>query len=184
MKKYVDLIDKEYRPYDELRSISYYALKRASKEESGRAFECVTSIVFDAFCLEAFLNHLGYLRLTPIDFNNYERLYPKEKLNNISRVVNLSINKKSLPFCHFGLIFNFRDEIVHAKTNHIGPQRVLIDEKTSLPRIPKTIVESFPTLENAKKLFDSTTEMVNQLNNAAGITLPAFGHPYDAFWVG
>ncbi len=184
MSKFVHLLEREYRPYDELRSISYYALTRAKKEPIGRTFECVVSIVFDAFCLEAFLNHLGFIKFSPEDFQNYEKLSPKEKLYSISILVNFSVNKKRLPFCHFGTIFDFRDEIVHAKTDHIGPQRVVVDRTTSLPRLPPTVLEGLPTLQNAKKFLDSTTEMVNQLNKAAGLTDPAFGHSYDAFWVG
>jgi hypothetical protein len=184
MKKYVHLLEREYRPYDEFRSISDYALTRASKEEIGRPFECVVSIIFDAFCLEAYLNHLGLIKLSPSEFKNYEKQSPKEKLNQISKVVSLSINIKQLPFCHFGIIFRFRDEIAHAKTDHTGPQSVVIDSKTSIPQFPPTILEGLPTLENTRKFLKSTTEMVNQLNDAAGIPDPAFGHPYDAFWVG
>lgn len=184
MNKYVEIVEQEFRPYDELRSISYYALKRAEAEEFGRTFECVTSIVFDAFCLESYLNHLGDLKLCIIEFREYEKRSPKEKLNWISPIINFPINIKCLPFCHFGIIFNFRDEIVHAKTDRIGPQRVMLDKTTSLPRFPKTVMERVPTLDNARKFLDSTTNMVIQLNYAAGITSPAFGHPYDAFWVG
>lgn len=173
---------REYRPYDELRSISYYAIKRAESEIEGSFYEYIVSIVFDAFCIESYLNHLGVKKLLVHNFIDFEQKSPNEKLMEISRELNILIDKRTLPFCHFDTIFDFRDSIVHAKTDTINTFKVKIDDKTGLPRFPKSKIEVMATLKNAKKFFESTTNMVVFLNEEAGMESIAFGCPYDALW--
>lgn len=182
MKKYVEVEYREYRPYVELFSISHYALERAANAELGRMFVCFISIVFDAFCLEAYLNHLGLKKIPENEFAKYEKKTPKEKLTYISNIINYPIKKMDFPFSHFDVIFDFRDGIVHAKTDRVGPIKVRLNEKTNLPEIPKTKTERTATLENARKFYKSTNNMINNLNIAAGFSNDAFFSPYDAFW--
>ena len=150
---------KEVHPYDYLHSISYYALERAKKSNEGSFFECIVSIVFDALCLESYLNHLGYEKLSPTELDSYQRLDSKNKLNRISNLIKFSIDKNSVPFCHFSTIFNFRDEIVHAKTKKVGPIQVQIDRQTLKPKIPKTFIEQNADLSMQKNNYNSMVEM-------------------------
>ena len=77
MYRFADVI-KELHPYDDLHSISYYALERVKNSNEGGYFECIVSIVFDALCLESYLNHLGYEKMSTTDFDSYERLDPEK----------------------------------------------------------------------------------------------------------
>ena len=64
-----------------LRGASWSALKGAKASEDGRFFNLLYAMVFSAFCLEAFINHLGKLK-----HPNWRKLRkklqsPKTKLN-------------------------------------------------------------------------------------------------------
>ena len=52
------------RTYTTLRAVSWYANELAKKDVRARLNHIVTSMLFDALTIEAYLNHLGSMRFS------------------------------------------------------------------------------------------------------------------------
>jgi hypothetical protein len=82
--------DREVITYAELWHTSRCLLKKGQDEKEGSFHQFMASLVFTAFTLEAYLNHIG-----PKVFNCWaaiERLGPKEKLDIITEKIGLTID--------------------------------------------------------------------------------------------
>ena len=79
--------------YSYLRGVSYYSYKNIDRPEEteNKLSNCMTSMLFSAFCLEAFLNHLGEQKLS-FWSSLKEKLNPREKLDVISDVLGFKPN--------------------------------------------------------------------------------------------
>ena len=51
--------EKTVNTFAHLRAASWFALQETKQNEKGRFYNCMISQLFFAFCLEAYLNHVG-----------------------------------------------------------------------------------------------------------------------------
>jgi len=75
----------------------------------------IAAIVFCAFTLEGYLNHVGE-ELIPKWNELFESLKPKAKLILLADRFDISIKFGSLPFQTFGTVFEVRNQLAHPKT--------------------------------------------------------------------
>jgi hypothetical protein len=88
-----------------------------------RTYHYLSSILFSAFCIEAYLNHVGEKLLHLWDTS--ERLKTQEKLEMIAAPdqLNLPLDLSCRPFQSFRELFKFRDSIVHGRTEESSTTR-------------------------------------------------------------
>jgi len=129
------------------------------------------------------MNHL--LRINyPGDWEDFERYSsPDEKLDKISELLQLNVDKGRRPFQTYKSIFDFRNDIVHAKT-------IKLEETTSfpidkflkadeLPPIPLTKWEKTLTAKDAKRFFEDSKIIINVLHQKANLGDDPFDGTYS-----
>ncbi len=131
------------------------------------------SMLLCAFSLEAFMNHL--LRIYyPGDWENYERrTSPIDKLDKISEILKFDVDKGRRPFQTFKSIFDFRNDIVHAKTIKLEETISYPIDKflkaEELPPIPLTRWEKSLTSKDAKKFFEDSEKIIFIMHEKANL---------------
>src|SRR5262245_14488810 len=79
--------EREVITYTELWHTSWCLLEKGQKQELGSFHQFMGSLVFTAFTLEAYLNHVGPKVFD--DWDTHERLGPREKLDAIAKKIGL-----------------------------------------------------------------------------------------------
>jgi hypothetical protein len=130
----------------------------------------MTSMLFCAFTLEAFLNHVGEKSL-PYWEPLKKKLSPLEKLDVLSSTLSLKLDFGKRPFQTFGKVFKFRNLLVHAKTETLITEGDFILTDTESFSKPLTEWEELLSIEHARRFLDDTEQMVAQIAVAAGIDL-------------
>jgi hypothetical protein len=150
-----------------LRAAGWRALEEAKQNEKGRFYKCMTSQLFSAFCLEAYLNHVGK-EVLPLWDTIERKLGPKEKLEIISHEIGLKINYGKRPFQTFDAIFKFRNLLVHGKTEHTKKVNEQMLEEGEEPTTPQGNWQNDINIETADKFLEDSKEMLGILNLKAG----------------
>ncbi len=154
--------------YGYLRSISWIAFRRASQQREGRFYDLMTSMLSCAFTLEAFLNHVGALKIPA--WATFERkMGPREKLNRLVSEVAPEADLRKRPFSSFTEIFRFRDKLVHGKTITLVVTGEAYLDKDELPPPPLAKWERIINPTIAKRFLDDTKAVIIYLNTAAGL---------------
>ena len=168
------------RTYDELYCLTGTYLHFAQKEEKFPLYNCMIVMVFCAFALEAYINHLGEKYVH--DWCDYERKMPKEKLKHLLKISNHVIDLESRPYSYMNEIFDYRKLIVHGKTEKIINQQILV--LGEIPKLPKTEWEKHTNITQAIKFRKRVKEIITKLSLDVDNEEFPLGSPSDAFWQG
>lgn len=184
MKKTQKLVtvDKTVYSVGYLRLVSWHTLKEAKENETGWYLNCMSSMVFSAFTIEAYLNHLGGNTISfwlTIERN----LSPIKKLEIIAKQFSISIDYGARPFQSFKPLFKFRDFLAHGRTEQIEIKSVQVLAEGEQPKLPITKWQEQVTLENAKKYFDDVKEMIEFLHANSGDDLNPLFMPETGGWL-
>lgn len=149
-------------------------LEEAGREEEGQFFRLMGSIVFAAFAVEAFLNHVGEKKVA--DWLTKERkMTQQQRLTTILSEVGLE--ESGLPLADVRTAFRFRDGMAHGKTavlNLVGHER---DVDTSKPfGIPiETDWELQCTIQRTVPVVKACWNLIEQIHKASGFN----GRPFS-----
>ena len=121
-RRVVNYADREITPAFVLQRIGRHALERAQEQPRDRQENLVLAQLMCALSLEAVLNHVGrHLWVLngrdPCRWDEVERLQPKDKLRAVAGAAGLEYDPGSRPYQEIGPIFDFRDRLVHAKSD-------------------------------------------------------------------
>lgn len=158
---------REVKTYAEMWHTSQCLLEKGQENPKGSHHQFMGSLVFTAFTLEAYLNHIG-----PKVFNcweDMERLGPKEKLNILGERLKVTINYGLRPWQVMKQLFSFRNDIAHGKSKVIETSKVIPRQKYSdehLGELIQTKWEKYCSLDNAKKAREDVEEIVHALHEA------------------
>lgn len=153
--------------YSYMRGASWNALEYAKKSIEGQFYNAMTSMAFSAFCIEAYLNHIGQEKITY--WQTIERgLSPREKLEVLSNILGISVDYSKRPYQTFLEIFRFRDAIAHGKTERLSIETIERLSEQERPSIPQTRWQKLCTLETATRYFEDTEQIVKELHERAG----------------
>lgn len=169
MKKKVKVkTDKTVYTFAYLRAAGWRALEEAKQSEKGRFYKCMTSQLFSALCLEAYLNHIGK-EILPYWEKVERKLGPKEKLEIISHEIGLKINYGKRPFQTFEAIFKLRNLLVHGKTEYTNVihEEMLLEEGEE-PTISQINWQNDVNIETANKFLDDSKEILKFLHSKLG----------------
>jgi hypothetical protein len=155
--------------YAELWHTSWSLLKQGQNQEDGSFHQFMGSLVFTAFSLEAYLNHIG-----PRVFRNWlalERLAPQEKLDIIAEKIGLHVDYGKRPWGIMKQLFGFRNEIAHGKSIKVAEEQIvpLGKEDDCMRQFAKTKWKKFCTRHNAEGARKDVEQMVRALHAKAEI---------------
>ena len=173
-RKIISTKERNVTTYAELWRTSYALLVKGQNELKMSAHQFRASLVFSAFTLEAYLNHIGSKIFTC--WKDLERLSPKEKLNVIAERLNVDVNYGKKPWQIMKELFQFRNDIAHGKNIKVKPENEIIplekyldDNSHELFELEPTRWEKYCTEKNAVRAREDIKAIVKIIHNAAGL---------------
>ena len=182
MKRKVKVkVEKTVYTFAHLRAVSWFALQEAKQNEEGRFYQCMTSQLFSAFCLEAYINHVSQEKLAY--WEKVERkLGPKEKLEIVTHEVGLKLNFGERPFQSFDSIFRLRNLLVHGRTDYLEEENEQMLSEMDKPELPQSKWEKLINLENAAIFSEDTKAIIEIINSKAGFRVNHLYAPETGGW--
>jgi hypothetical protein len=182
-KKYQVSKSRQVNTYYELWRTSYRLLRQAEEKHEGAYFPIMASLIFTAFTLEAYLNHIGKQIFGC--WKDLERLSPRSKLNVLAEKLGIEKNDNEQPFQTVTELFDFRNKVAHGKTIFLkteGEIRIVDSKLDDYIREPlEAEWEKYCTLTNAKRAREDVEIIIRKLHTAFT------GSDADAFpgvWMG
>ncbi|MDI6687375.1 MAG: hypothetical protein QME06_04045 [Desulfobacterales bacterium] len=166
--------EREVKTYAEMWHTSRCLLKKAQEEPTGSFHQFMASLVFTAFTLEAYLNHVGPKVYKC--WSDIERLGPREKLNIIAEKLQIQINYGRGPWQVLKHLFSFRNDIAHGKSTVVKLSYVEPIDKHSdelFGKFAQTEWEKYCTEKNALKAREDVEKIVHAIYKAG-----QFEHDY------
>jgi hypothetical protein len=153
--------------YGYLRGAAEWALDQAEKTEEGRFYNCMSSIILSAFCIEGYLNHIGSELLPYWDEEVKKNLSIRNKLKIICHHLNFSPDYSRRPFQSFNQIFKYRNLLAHAITEKISDKGIQILRDGERIRNPETWWEKHTNPQTAKRWLADTESMITKIHKVA-----------------
>lgn len=153
-------------------------------------------LVFIAFSMEAFLNHVGHLFVNSFDsFDSFERLKIKEKILILSRNIGFNVDFGHRPWQIVKPLFSFRNDIAHGKTTPSPIEirkEIFLEQTDSFQKIGDklrkvqilTPWEKFCTEKNIERAMDDVRQIFKTISKAAEIEDDLFIGGYQSSVMG
>lgn len=167
-KKVLVEMEREITTYAEMWHTSSCLLKKGQKEPEGSFHQIMASLVFTAFSLEAYMNHIGAKLFSCWD--DLEKLSPRSKMNVIAEHLKVNIDYGNRPWQIMKNLFQFRNDIAHGKSTKERSKDIVPLEKHdsySQPWYPLTRWEKYCTEKNAIQARKDVEKIVHVFHNAA-----------------
>jgi len=178
--------ERQVNTYVEMWHASNVMLHKAKKDSQWSLYSyyhVMASLIFTAFTLEAYLNHIGQ-RIFKC-WNDLEQLSPSRKLNVIAEKLEVEKDDDKRPFQTVSKLFKFRNDIAHGKSVSLKPEEkiVVVDDNfyDYMGERPKIRWEEYCTFQNAERARVDVKSIIQTLHKASGISddiLFAFGMWY------
>lgn len=123
MEIYSYSTEREIRTYEYLRMAAVDAMQKAQKIKEGSFYQLMSSLVFSAFAVEAFLNHVG--ERTIKYWSEIERIEPLAKLKVLYSHLKLDYDSSRRPIQTIKQLFRFRNFMAHGRTETLSGTGVL-----------------------------------------------------------
>jgi hypothetical protein len=160
--------------YGRLLQIARQGLRQAKAANEGSLHNIVSSIVFSAFSVEAYLNHVG---ATLYSSEWKDRAPVRKKLEFLSQKFSLTLDLSERPFSSFDAMFRFRNRLAHGRTEELtADYETHLDDEHALVPGPMTEWELICTLENAERFLDDAKAIINNIHGKTGLDTPAIGY--------
>lgn len=139
-----------------------------NENSKGSYHQFLGSIVFRAFALEAFLNHVGEELFA--SWRDLERLSPKGKLNVIAEKVGLVPNYGAMPWQIEPKLTAIRNKIAHGKNELLEDERVLMadDYDREMLSMLQADWQAFATSENSAFTRNQLSALMAMIWMASG----------------
>lgn len=165
MKK-VSSMTLEIFPHVYLQTASWDAIEKGEKLVEGSTYSFLTSIVFTAFALEAYINEMIKEKF-PDTWENLERKSSHEKLSKLCKLESFELNYREKPFSIFQEIRDFRNSIAHSKPERYNGN-VEFNER-GIPILPDWSLLEKCTSETAIRYYDETEKLIKLLQKELNI---------------
>lgn len=165
---------REIRIYAYLYCAACHSLENAKNIESGSFYQIMLSIVFSAFSLEAYLNHVGERK---VEFwEEIEKITPMQKLKVLYSCLGMKFDSSRRPIQTVNQIFKFRNFMAHGRTENIEGTGVM---KTESPEPAQNLVETewekFCNIKEAARAIEDVKEIIESLCEEAGLEKDPLG---------
>ncbi|MBE7367675.1 hypothetical protein [Ramlibacter pallidus] len=146
-----------------------HMLRLARESRDGQLYTCMSALIYSAFMLEAYLNHLGRLRHE--NWERIERRYSKRrKYMLFAEAARLSPTMEERPYSSLVRLFDFRDSMAHGRTVTEQVEVEVAHGESIASALPGAEWQQFITLENAESHFADAVALIEQLHAALGYT--------------
>ncbi|MCK4846585.1 MAG: hypothetical protein KAS88_02855 [Deltaproteobacteria bacterium] len=165
---------RQVNTYVELWHASIVFLENGMANPKGSTYQYMASLIFAAFTLEAYLNHVGYLGKEKISsWEDFEKLSPRKKLNKILYKYNINQNKSERPFETIEKLFDFRNDLAHGKSVYMEKEELVSwksQEESLLGRTVtlKTEWEKYCSEESAAEAREDVEKIMLLIDEEAG----------------
>jgi hypothetical protein len=175
-KKVLVTGNRSFYTYAHLREMAWNAYEAAETLERGRYLHCQSAVVFCAFTLEGYLNHIGVLRVKTWDILE-RKLSWREKLEFIGRELSTTFDRGKQPFQAIVEAFAFRDQLAHGKSvlNEAFSGEFVLGVHDSNSYLDPEWLKKFESLEKVKAILDDMESALRQLQVAAGLESEPLG---------
>ncbi|MBN2043629.1 MAG: hypothetical protein JW757_01310 [Anaerolineales bacterium] len=171
-----------YYPYADLYAGNRHFLNLIDEKLSGPVvyYSCISVIVFSAFCLEGYMNHIGpnYFSTWYDEKTGENRKRPKEKLDLICEKIKYVPAFGHRPFQSFMPIFQFRNLLAHNKTEILKG-----NFEGDYPDID-TKIQKLATPQYAHRFHNDTVKMIRIIHEAHRPNDDPLLSIGDAEWIG
>ena len=169
---------RDVHTYCEMWYASQSLLLDGRSDAEGSYCQFMRSLVFTAFSLEAYLNHIGPRLLE--SWPAMERRSPKNKLTTIAKKLGIEIDFETQPWQIMEGLLGFRNDIAHGKTVKVQDDVVvpLEEHNRHYLEFAQTDWEKFCTQENAERAREDVERIVRTLDEASGLGK----HPFIGGW--
>ena len=164
--------ERQVNTYAEMWRVSFELLRKVKEDWKGSYYLFMGSLIFTAFTLEAYLNHIGQ-RIFAC-WNDLERLSPSKKLNVITEKLGVAKDDSKRPFQTVSSLFKFRNDVAHGKSVQLKSEdqiRVIDDKFDEYMHDPlETRWQKYCTLKNAERAREDVEKIIKLLHEVSGIT--------------
>lgn len=155
--------------YAYMHNAAKFMLTLAEKDTKGQLYTIVGTLIFCAFTLEAYLNHLGKLRNK--EWDEVERKYSKfEKYRLFAKADQIDFDGfRTRPYITLKELFEFRDRLAHGKTTEETINTTVNFIDGHLPSLHADADwKSFATIEKARIAVSDVEQIIKELHRANG----------------
>lgn len=144
-----------------------FLFENAKANNEGQFYNLVSCISFCAFSLEAYINHQGFIEQNKEweQWDSNEHPCFKTKVKRLAKLVNINVDFNSETFAIITPLFQFRDIIVHGRTEQVikrvkKPQNNTRGAMLNL----SSEIDKFCTIKNAEMILKSTRIIIEKFN--------------------
>lgn len=152
---------RQVNTYSEMWHTSSFLLTAGQANPAGSAHQFRASLVFTAFTLEAFLNHIGpdlYECWRDLEF-----LSPRSKLNLVCEHVGVQADYSRRPWQTIKLLFDFRNLVAHGRSTKETATFIVPTSIADTLCLIATKWEAFGTKENAIRAREDVESIIRIL---------------------
>ena len=164
--------ERQVNTYAEMWHASNVMLGKAKENPEGSFYQLMASLIFTAFTLEAYLNHIGQSIFKCWD--DLEQLSPKKKLGLIAEKLKIERDDSKRPFQTIDKLFKFRNDVAHGKSARLKfeNQIKVVDLDRTLNRQERleTPWQKYCCLRNAERAREDVKIIIQELHKATGLT--------------
>jgi len=186
-KKIVVTKSRQVKVWAELWHTSYCLYVNGFENPKGSCHQFRASLIFTAFALEAYLNHVGNKLFK--EWKELERLSPKGKLIIIADKLEINIKYGHRPWQVLNKLIGFRNYNAHGKPEHTITNRCIYKIEDDVDKIlgvlimteweeycdQNTTLRAREDVENIIKLLYSRCNIKNDYPFAPGIQISTAG---------
>jgi len=167
------IIISKYQPintYSELWHGSSILLEKSKIDLKGSNWTTMASLIFTAFSMEAYLNHVG--EITFKSWKALEYLAPLKKLDIICEKINIELDTSRRPYQTVKKLFDFRNKMAHGTTIKLSNEEIkLLDddfEEHFVERL-KAWWQKYCTIENANRAREDSEKIMRLIHDKANV---------------
>ncbi|HEP8042914.1 hypothetical protein ACOWPK_19725 [Pseudomonas aeruginosa] len=150
-------------------------LEQAERDKDGQLYNLVSCLIYCAFTIEAYLNHLGKLKYK--NWEKTERKHPKlKKYIMLCAQAGVEPDFTQRPYSTLSELFAFRDKMAHGKTTVENITKEIELPSTSSRFTTEAEWQNFSSIENAKRAIQDTEDLVKELHIASGYERNPFNY--------
>ncbi len=160
---------RDVRTFSLLWNTSRVLLQKGLEEEAGSAYQFMASMIFSAFTLEAYLNHVG-AKLLPAGWQEHQWLGPMDKLQLIAKTVRVAVHPGRRPWQGAKKLLDFRNALAHGRTETITKSsQVPLAHAPANMFLLKTKWEKQFTKSSAERGQEDVTTIIQLIHEAAKV---------------
>lgn len=146
-----------------------YYLELSKDENQSEQINSASSLVFAAFGIEAFLNHVGEQLFA--SWREYLKRYlsPEAKLHLIAEEIDLKVDFASPPFQTINTLFRFRNAMAHSVTEDLTDDNAKHYLELGNESWPAVEWEKLRTSKTAEKILNDVIDAMAKIEKKSRI---------------